>query len=165
MIETPSSQAWFIAGLSRKKLQVTVNIAQEHVRQIPAEAIFHHHAQRCQVLTIGREGVRRHKPSSIAQALGEIKDGKIARVLECEGKNRDITAITDQFKWSHFGNVPGEIERDFLASLLNTCISVSSQAQKVIVLRHNLTSWPGEVNGERRDLISQIIHREDQLFR
>src|SRR6266567_2791966 len=153
-----------VPRLLSKIQQVFAHMTEQEFGHFAAEAFFDHDAHHNEVFAILWHSVCWHLPAVIAQMIREIEERKISHLAQPPGKDRQFTAIANQLKWSQFGNFTREIHRGLLRGTLNACISFSTQTQKVVVLRHNLTARTREVECKSRHLATKIVDLEDQLL-
>jgi len=71
-MELPCYRGGTEAWLGGEPIEVTSNVADQHVGQVASEAVAHHHALHHQILAIGRHAIGRNLPAAIAQTVGEI---------------------------------------------------------------------------------------------
>src|SRR5579872_3902458 len=117
-----------VSWLRGKKLEMPLDIIQQQVRHVTAEAFLNDDAQRRQVFSILGKGVGGNQPAAVAEPFGEIENGKIRDLFEGESKNGDIAPVTDEIKRPHLRYRAGEIERRFLAGFVDARVAFFAQA-------------------------------------
>src|SRR5580700_194216 len=87
----------------------------------------------------------------------------MCRILESPRENRQIPPIAKDLEWTHVADLPGEVYRHILASLVDRPIPRFTEPDQVVILSHYLAGGTRKIDGERRHGAAQVIHVEDQI--
>ena len=122
-------------------------ILQKQRAKVPADPMAHENTLNHLSLAIGRQRVGRDLPAPSAQAICQvIKIETRICTLPYFPAERGNTcfhiAIIDNFKRTQFLYFSGKVDGGFITGGMNSTVPFSAQAQKIVVLAGNLSSWP-----------------------
>ena len=74
---------------------LTLEIGDEHRREVSSEAVANHDAQHGHVLDVGRHAVRRHEPTAHAEPIGDVVDRVVLDVVAQPHREHGELAAVD----------------------------------------------------------------------
>ena len=88
-------------------------VSQEQVGHIGGQPGSHHDPQDGEVLTILREGVRRHQPAELTQPGRHVEHGVVGHLWRGgEGQHRQLASVGDEPVAADRRNLAGDVLRD-----------------------------------------------------
>src|SRR5210317_285092 len=147
-------------------VDAALEILDQQVCQITAEAVPDQDAHDDQVLPLRRHAVGGDLPAAAANPVGQVEqvEARIGAFLEGPAHRRDTAAaVVDNLEDAELLDFVGEILGRVVAGLVDLAVSFNTQAQEIVILGNDLSAGAGEVQGEGRHVAAQVVDPEDQV--
>src|SRR5262249_19467128 len=130
-------------SLTRESGQLALEVGNEHVGHVVAEAPLHYHPERSQVGAVLRERVRRHQPSPFAKRVRDVEDSEVVD-LRSDGKSehREFVSACEQLERAEVPDLARKTRGDVAGVGLHPPETVEAEPQEVVVLRDDLRPRP-----------------------
>ena len=143
-----------------------LQVAQEHLGHVVAEAVAHHDPEDGQVLAVGGHRVRRHQPAPLTKLARDVVDVVLrGGAADRERHHGQVPAVRDDVELRHLAQGVGDVHGHVLAGLLDRAVALLAEAEELEVLQDDLGAGPREVQRERGHVTPEVVHVEDQVVR
>src|SRR3954454_12857175 len=123
--------------------QLPLQVVDEHVRDVVGKALLHDDAKRREILPIGRKGVSRNEPATLAHRARDVEDAEVVDLVSnLEGEHGELVSPRQQLKRPELFDLAGESYRNSARVCLPLAITTEAEPQEVVVLRDHLRTGP-----------------------
>ena len=159
-----SAICWLFQSI--QLVHATFDVLHQQIGQIKPGALSNNNTHDYHVLHRFRHRVSRHLPSLHVQRIRQVVQSPLPIwiIFQFPDEQRVRHIITKELENTHLFQLLFQVETNVQAILLYFLVPFLTQAHELVILGQYLVTRTREVDGNTRDIGSQVIHGKIHLF-